>query len=64
MHCSVLSENSAIDGQDGVLEQVLEQVVDFAPGMLISCVPGQLAYFEREGKNERYILRRAADGID
>ncbi|MGH8435071.1 MAG: hypothetical protein ACRERX_11440 [Pseudomonas sp.] len=56
--CHVISELAAIDGQEIPLESALRAVVGSGMGTIISCVPGQLAYFEGEEPGERYILER------
>jgi hypothetical protein len=56
--CHVISTNSDLDGRDINLVEVLEQVVGFGGGTLISCIPGRLGYFEGESPNERFILER------
>lgn len=59
--CHVISANAKLDGRDLNLVEVLEQVVGFGEGTLISCIPGRLGYFEGESPNDRFILQRAAD---
>ena len=58
--CHVISTDSQLDGRDLNLVEVLEQIVGFGKGTLISCVPGRLGYFEGESPNDRFILERAA----
>jgi hypothetical protein len=52
--CWVTSENSDIDGKEMPLRQALKEVIGYPMGTFISCVPGQLAYFEDE--DDRWIL--------
>ncbi len=54
--CYVLSENSKIDGQLMPLREALNEIVGFQMASLISCIPGTIAYYEGEGKNQRFIL--------
>ena len=57
--CVLLAEDEALDGQALALEEALRQVVGRGMGAFVSCVPGQLGYFEGEGPRERCILSRA-----
>ncbi|MDN7245617.1 hypothetical protein [Planococcus shenhongbingii] len=59
--CYSLSYNGKIDGKELPLQEALEQAVGFGFPSIISCVPGELAYFEAEqgfGPPPRYILKR------
>jgi hypothetical protein len=58
--CYCLSEGTDLDGKVLPLANALEQVVGRGIGTLLSCVPGQLAYFEGEDPGRRFILSRAA----
>lgn len=58
--CHVISENRAIDGKHLPLKTALEKVVGQGKGTLLSCVPGELAYYEGEGPAERCILAKRA----
>jgi len=58
--CHVISENRAIDGKHLPLKLALEKVVGQGMGTLLSCVPGELAYYEGEGPSDRCILARRA----
>jgi len=57
--CVLLAEDDALDGQTLALEEALRQVVGRGMGAFVSCVPGQLGYFEGEEPHERYLLSRA-----
>jgi hypothetical protein len=57
--CYVISENRELDARRLPLSEALECVVGRGMGTLISCVPGQLAFFEGEGPSDRCILARA-----
>ena len=58
--CHVISENRAIDGKHLTLKAALEKVVGQGMGTLLSCVPGELAYYEGKGPSDRCILARRA----
>ena len=57
-HCWVISAIASLDGREMPLDEVLERIVGFGDGTLISCVPGKLAFFEGEEPEDRCILRR------
>lgn len=54
--CSILSADSVLDGQERHLSAALADVVGWAPGSLIICLPGVLAYYEGEDPGRRFIL--------
>jgi hypothetical protein len=56
--CHVISENRAIDGKTLSLKVALEKVFGLGKGTLLSCVPGELAYYEGESPSDRCILAR------
>ena len=56
--CHVISSNAELDGCDMPLRDALALAVGSGFGTFISCVPGQLAYFEGEGPSYRYICHR------
>jgi len=58
--CHVISQNRAIDGKHLSLKLALEKVVGQGMGTLLSCVPGELAYYEGESPSDRCILARRA----
>ena len=58
--CHVISTDRELDGRDLPLVEALAQIVGFGSGTLVSCVSGRLGYFEGEGPNHRYILKRSA----
>ena len=58
--CHVVSENRAIDGKHLSLRVALEMVVGKGLGTVLSCVAGELAYYEGVGPSERCILARRA----
>jgi len=55
-NCWIMSEDSALDGQEMDLEAALKETIGRQIGTFLSCVPGRLAYFEDE--DGRYILER------
>ena len=57
-NCHVISENRAIDGKTLSLKVALEKVVGQGSGTLLSCVPGELAYYEGQAPSDRCILAR------
>jgi len=59
-HCHVISANRAIDGKHLPLKLALEKVVGQGMGTLLSCVAGELAYYEGEDPADRCILARRA----
>lgn len=59
-NCHVISENRAIDGKTLPLKSALDKVVGQGMGTLLSCVPGELAYYESAGPSDRCILARRA----
>jgi hypothetical protein len=59
-HCHVISANRAIDGKHLPLKSALEKVVGQRMGTLLSCVPGELAYYEGEDPADRCILATRA----
>ncbi|MCH4826925.1 hypothetical protein [Planococcus halocryophilus] len=59
--CYSLSYSEKIDGKELPLQEALEHAVGFGFPSIISCIPGELAYFEAEqgfGSPPRYILKR------
>lgn len=54
--CYVISENPVLDGQFLELSDALNATIGYGMGTIISCIPGKLAYYEGEEKNERYLL--------
>src|SRR5260370_32337972 len=56
--CYVMSSGDELDGREMDLSEALRSIVGRGVGAFVSCVPGRLAYFESEEKNERYICHR------
>lgn len=57
--CYVMSEDREWDGREISFEDALEELVLTVEGTVISCIPGQLAYLELEGRDGRFILDRS-----
>ena len=55
--CILISANSRLDGQRLPLPEALAEVVGYG-GTIISCVAGEVAYYEGEETGERYVCRR------
>lgn len=59
--CYSLSYNEKIDGKQLPLREALQHAVGYGFPTIISCIPGELAYFEAEriyGSPPRYMLQR------
>ena len=56
--CYALSTDRDLDGRHLPLEEAMESIHGTQMGTLLSCIPGQLAYYEGEDPGERYILHR------
>lgn len=54
--CWVMSEDTGIDGRELDLRAALERVIGNGMGVILSCIPGKLAYFE--GEDEALLLAR------
>lgn len=53
--CYVISGNQALDCKHFQLKDALKEIVGYDYGTIISCIPGELAYYE--GEDERLILK-------
>ena len=53
--CHVIEEQ--LDGQELDLDEALKEVVGLSCGVVLSCIPGKLAYLESE--DGRWILHKA-----
>jgi hypothetical protein len=58
--CYVISESKELDGKRFSLRTVLDQIIGYGMGTLLSCVPGMLAFYEGESPSNRCILERSA----
>jgi hypothetical protein len=56
--CHVLGGSSEMDGKNFGLRDALDLVVGCSMGVLVICVPGQLAYHEGEERHDRNVLHR------
>lgn len=56
--CYILSATEIIDGQELPLVEAVAQAEQNGWGTLISCVPGQLAYYYDECGERRMLLER------
>jgi hypothetical protein len=56
--CYVISELAALDQRMVSLHEALSATVGMGLGSVLSCVPGQLAYFEGETPGDRCLLVR------
>lgn len=56
--CYVMSTNSDIDHKEMPLREALSKVVGSSESTLVSCIAGELGYFENEDLRQRYILER------
>lgn len=62
--CYCLSENELISGKTLPLREALEHAIGFGFASIISCIPGELAYFEAEqsfGPPPRYLLKKSSN---
>ena len=57
--CWVISTNSKLDAQELDIQVVLKEIVGGGDGSLLSCIPGELAYYEGESPNNRCMLQRS-----
>jgi hypothetical protein len=53
--CHIISESKKLDDKEMSLNTALREVVGLGIGTVIICVPDKLAYYEGEGKGERYL---------
>ena len=58
--CYLLSESTEFDRRTMPLANALDAVVGMGWGTIVSCVPGQLGYYEGGGPGDRRILIRRA----
>ena len=56
--CYVISEQAKLDRHLLPLEDALQGVLGMGLGALLSCIPGQLGYFEGEMPGDRCLLER------
>lgn len=58
--CYVMAVDRTLDGNTMPLEAALFAIVGQQLPAIVSCVPNRLAYYEAEGRTERYVLERRA----
>jgi hypothetical protein len=56
--CYVISTDEYLDGKTATLCDAIARIIGVGHGTLLSCVPGQLGYFEGEDAGARYVLER------
>ena len=56
--CYVIGDGD-LEGQEPLLLDALDHVVDGFTGTILSCVAGRLAYFQGEDFVDRFILQRS-----
>jgi hypothetical protein len=65
--CWIISSNPDLDGRSLDLIDALTQIVGRGEGAILSCLPGELAYFEGEDAGYRLTLcrppRRAGENL-
>jgi hypothetical protein len=54
--CYLISEHTSFDGKMMQLKEALNKIVGSGVATIISCIPGELAYYEGEDLNNRLIL--------
>lgn len=55
-YCYIISENSLYDGKQLRLFEALNALNNSGISFFISCIPGQLVYYEGEDRNSRLLL--------
>jgi hypothetical protein len=56
--CHVIADASDYDGSDRALSQALEIAYLHPFGIILSCIPGKLAFYKPESPGLKYILRQ------
>lgn len=56
--CWVTSEDGRRDGRQLPLLEALKDIVGCQMGTILTCIPGKLAFYEREEMGNRWILER------
>lgn len=56
--CHAIAASADMDGRQLSLREALNDVLGMGNGVVLSCIPGKLAYYESEERNGRYILAR------
>jgi hypothetical protein len=58
--CYLISSWHELDAREMPLGDALRKVVGYQMGTIISCIPGQLGFYESEEVKTRYVLERKA----
>ncbi len=56
--CQLIFESKIINNEEMELEDALKKFFGQSSGIIISCIPGKLAYYEGEDTDERYIIKK------
>jgi hypothetical protein len=56
--CYAIAADDTIDGRELLLKDTLDTIVGMGSGVVLSCVPGVLAYYESEEMNGRFVFAR------
>lgn len=56
--CYVLSANSNLDRREMPLGDALSAIIGMGDGAFVSCIPGQLGFYEYEDMKSSYLLAR------
>lgn len=54
--CYVLSANSDLDGREMPLGDALSAIIGMGDGSFVSCIPGQLGFYEYADMKSSYLL--------
>ena len=54
--CHAIAAGSDLDGRQLPLRQAIDHVFGMGDGVVLSCIPGKLAYYESEDPSGRFIL--------
>jgi|APLak6261703504_1056268.scaffolds.fasta_scaffold00407_8 hypothetical protein len=54
--CYLISESTSLDGKVMPLEEAINKIVGSGIATIVSCIPGELAYYEGENLKNRLIL--------
>jgi hypothetical protein len=57
--CYAIAADIKFDARELPLKEALDAVVGMGSGIVLSCVPGVLAYYESEEVNGRFVFSRA-----
>jgi len=57
--CHAIASRADLDGRQMPLREALRNVLGMGDGVVLSCIPGKLSYYESEDPNGRYILFRS-----